>query len=91
MITAWLARRREVRKVKSETEFTLKRDGCVCYCRECKGILNGHGDWIDEIRCQFRCPCGMVSIFGFFAPVPVLLSCSLDEHFPPKDVIPILP
>lgn len=91
MLTAWLAKLRKARRAKSESEWILKRDGCICYCHECKAILNGLGNWIDGDRCEFRCSCGAVSIFGFFAPVPILLSCLPDDRFPSKDIVPIIP
>jgi hypothetical protein len=91
MLIAWLTRLLEARRAKADSEFILKRDGCICYCHECKAVLNGLGSWIDGDRCEFRCSCGFVSIFGFFAPVPILLSCLPDDRFPPKDVIPIIP
>jgi hypothetical protein len=91
MLTAWLARRREARRAKLESDWLIKRDGFICYCRECRATLNNVGVFLDEDRCQFKCQCGMVSIFEFGAPVPILLSCLPDDQFPPKDVAPILP
>lgn len=91
MLTKWLTKLLMKRAARSRLEHLLKQYGFITYCHECKAVLNGLGQWIDEVRYQYRCPCGMVSIFGFFAPVPILLSCLPDDRFPSKDVVPILP
>lgn len=61
---------------RSDTERSLDTCGCACYCPGCRGVLNLHARWQyeDGDHGTYDCPCGTVSKWGFFAPVPILLS-----------------
>ena len=62
------------RAAKAKTEALLKRDGFITYCKGCKAELNDvDSAWLDDDRHEFRCPCGVNSIFLFGPPVPIFL------------------
>lgn len=70
-------------KLKTEKEYkkrhdkVLKECGNVCYCFNCKEILNDKSTCIklDESIYEYECSkCKSVSIFNFdIAPVPILI------------------
>lgn len=64
-----------LKKKKNRKDTVLEQCGCVCYCPQCKDILNDQANCIDEDFVYYRCnTCNTNSIWTFdVAPCPVLL------------------
>lgn len=73
----FISRFLEKKKLKRIEEKILYRDGCILYCRSCRAILNGLGNYDKYDIYVANCSCGMCSRFLLDTPVPILLSCKL--------------
>ena len=69
----WIRRALDKRAARLQEEKTLKRDGCVLYCRDCRSILNSLGSEDQYGLYVAKCQCGKVSKFLLDAPVPILI------------------
>ena len=60
--------------IQLREEDILKKCGCICYCPECKDILQDQAECKDEEFVEYKCGCGAKSQWSFdIAPMPILM------------------
>lgn len=58
---------------KLRQEKILAKCGCICYCPQCKDILQDQAYCTVTDLVRYTCSCGYESVFNFdIAPVPIL-------------------
>ena len=78
IIIMWNIIQRAVERYKGRKrkERLLRLCGCVCFCPNCRDILQDQADCEDTDLVRYRCTtCGHRSVWNFdIAPCPILIS-----------------
>lgn len=86
----WLRNWLQNWQLRREEAALLKRYGCVCYCRGCRGILDNAIPLHNGSEYSYSCSgCNAESVFNFdIAPVPILVRFNGETVFPEPAATP---
>ena len=77
-IISFMEKRKARKQSERREKEVLKDCGCICYCPECRDILNDQAECVDSYedeKVYYKCSCGADSTWTFdAAPIPLLLS-----------------